>query len=171
MAISPYIRQLREQVGAMRLLLPSVSVQIFDDQQRLLLVSLRAEEVWSTPGGLIEPDEQPVDAAVREAWEETGLIVRPDRILGAYGGPDCLVRYPNGDEVQYVITAVGCSVVGGAIRPDMEETVDVAFWSKAEAASLTLAPWLRAHLDLVFAGPSGVCFPPVTWSPPPTGER
>lgn len=93
----------------MRLLLPSVSAHVFDATGRLLLVRQREGGVWSTPGGLIEPDERPADAAVREAWEETGLVIRPERLLGAYGGPECVVRYQNGDEVQYVIIAVGCT--------------------------------------------------------------
>jgi 8-oxo-dGTP pyrophosphatase MutT (NUDIX family) len=145
----------------MRLLLPSVSVQIFDAAGRLLLlVRQREGGIWSTPGGLIEPDERPADAAVREAWEETGLHVEPQRLLGIYGGPECVVRYPNGDEVQYVIAAIGCSIVGGTARPDGEETEAVQFFSEAEARELTLAPWLRAHLGLVYSGPSGSAFLP-----------
>ncbi len=165
MAISPYIRELRAQVGSRRLLLPSVSVHVFDDAQRLLLVAQRDSGEWSTPGGLIEPDEQPADAAVREAWEETGFLVRPERLLGAYGGPDCVVRYPNGDEAQYVIVAVGCSIVSGEPRPDLEETLAVRYCSEVEAATLPLAPWLRAHLRLVFAGRGGVMFSPPSWHP------
>jgi 8-oxo-dGTP diphosphatase len=63
---SPYILRLRDKVGHQRLLLPSVSVHIFDDANRLLLVRLRDDDQWSTPGGAIEPDEFPSDAAARE---------------------------------------------------------------------------------------------------------
>jgi 8-oxo-dGTP pyrophosphatase MutT (NUDIX family) len=167
MSISPYVRQLRAQVGSMRLLLPAVSVHIFDSDRRLLLVRQRDGDVWSTPGGLIEPDEEPVDAAIRETWEETGLRVQPDRALGAYGGPECVVRYPNGDEVQYVITAIGCTVIGGTPRPDLEETTAVEYWSEAEAEALPLASWLRPRLARVYAG---VAFDPVTWAPPERTE-
>lgn len=171
MPISPYIRQLRAHVGPMRLLLPSVSVHVFDAAGRLLLVRQREGGLWSTPGGLIEPDERPADAAAREAWEETGLVVRPERVLGVYGGPECVVRYPNGDEVQYVIAAIGCAVTGGALRPDRDETVAVQYWSGAEAAGLPLAPWLRALLPTVYAGPAGVAFTPAAWTPPePAGS-
>ena len=41
---------------------------------------------WTTPGGMIEPEETPADAAVREAWEETGLVVALTRIVGVFGG-------------------------------------------------------------------------------------
>lgn len=166
MSISPYIRQLRERVGPTRLLLPSVSVHVFDEAGALLLVRQREGGVWSTPGGLIEPDERPADAAVREAWEETGLLVRPGRLLGVYGGPACVVRYPNGDEVQYVITAIGCTVVGGALRPDYDETVEVRFCSYTDAMGLPLSPWLRALASMIY---SRVAFEPASWRPPADG--
>ena len=140
-------------------------MHIFDGERRLLLVRQREGDIWSTPGGVIEPDELPADAAAREAWEETGLLVRPERLLGAYGGPECLVRYPNGDEVQYVIIAFGCVVTGGSLRPDLEETIDVRYWSEAEAIKLPLAPWLRSLLPMVYAGPDSVNFTSARWNP------
>ncbi len=169
MPISPYVRQLREHVGHARLLLPSVSVHVFDDTGRLLLVRQRDDGVWSTPGGVIEPDERPADAAVREAWEETGLLVRPERLLGVYGGPECVVHYPNGDETQYVIIAIECSIVDGAPRTDHDETTAVQFWSEADAGALPLTPWLRAQMHMVFAGANGGAFHPPTWHPPSRG--
>jgi 8-oxo-dGTP pyrophosphatase MutT (NUDIX family) len=132
MALAPYIGELRARVGATRLLLPSVSVHIFDDHDRLLLFRQRDDGNWSTPGGLIEPDERPADAAVREAWEETGLVIRVERLLGVYGGPECIVRYPNGDETQYVIVAFGCAIEAGEAKPDYDETAAVGFWSESD---------------------------------------
>lgn len=163
MAISPYIRDLRAQVGSARLVLPSVSVHLFDEQGRLLLVQQRDDGVWSTPGGFIEPDERPADAARREMWEETGLLVRVERLVGVYGGPECVVRYPNGDEAQYVIIAFACTMPTGASRPDGVETVAMRFCSTAEASSLALAPWLRALLPMIYAFDAS--FHPATWKP------
>ncbi len=37
---------------------------------------------WVTPGGGIDPGESPLQAAVREVTEETGLVVDPARLLG-----------------------------------------------------------------------------------------
>jgi ADP-ribose pyrophosphatase YjhB (NUDIX family) len=163
--ISPYIRELRERVGTMRLLLPSVSAHVFDADGRMLLVRQHGG-LWSTPGGLVEPDELPADAVVRETWEETGLHVRPERVVGVFGGPDFVIRYPHGDEAQYVIAAFSCAVVGGALRPDLDEIDDARFWSPEEAAALPLAAWLRSVLGLVYAGARGPGFEPPTWAPP-----
>lgn len=150
MAMSPYLRALREHVGPMRLLLPSVSAHVFDADGRLLLVRQRELGIWSTPGGMIEPDERPADAVVREAWEETGLRVEPLRVAGVYGGPEFVVRYANGDEAQYVIIAFECAILSGEPRADGDETVEARYFSEAEAAALPLPPWLRGILPSAF---------------------
>jgi len=56
------------------------------------LLQLRSHEVqhpltWSIPGGAIRPDEQPIDAAKREATEEIGGP--PDTFVGGYNAQDC----------------------------------------------------------------------------------
>lgn len=150
MPISPYVATLRARVGGMRLLLPSVSAHVLDDVGRLLLVQQRDDGVWSTPGGVIEPDERPEDAVVRETLEETGLRVTPQRVLAVFGGPEFVVRYPNGDETQYVIAAYVCRVVGGTPRADGEETTAVHWWSFDDAQRLPLAPWLRSVLPAAY---------------------
>jgi 8-oxo-dGTP pyrophosphatase MutT (NUDIX family) len=43
------------------------------DRQRVLLALHRKLSMWLPPGGHIEPNELPDDAAVREVLEETGV--------------------------------------------------------------------------------------------------
>jgi 8-oxo-dGTP pyrophosphatase MutT (NUDIX family) len=52
---------------------------------------------WTLPGGAVDPEEQPADAAVRECFEETALLVKLDALIGIFGGPEFLISYPNGD--------------------------------------------------------------------------
>jgi 8-oxo-dGTP pyrophosphatase MutT (NUDIX family) len=165
MPISPYLQSLRERVGHARLVLPSVTALVYDADGRILLVCERDGGVWSTPGGVIEPDETPADAVVREAWEETGLHVAPVRLVGVYGGPDFVVRYASGDEAQYVMSVFECRPRGGRLRPG-DETSEARFISAEEAAGLTLSSWLGTLLATFFARPGEPDFRPPAWLPP-----
>jgi 8-oxo-dGTP pyrophosphatase MutT (NUDIX family) len=140
MGISPYVARLRARVGRERLVLPSVTGILYDPSGAILLARHREGNVWSTPGGTVEPDESPADAVIREVREETGLRVRPLRVLGVFGGPTFVVRYPNGDESQYVMTVFECTVEEGDPRPDHDETVELRWVGATEFETLAAAP-------------------------------
>src|SRR5262245_27031952 len=112
MPISDYLQGVRKKVGHDLLILPSAAVIIREDD-RLLFCLHRDKYIWVPPGGLIEPGEQPADAAVRETWEETGLLVELTGLLGVYGGPDLIIDYPNGDRAAYIGTIFRGRVVRG----------------------------------------------------------
>jgi len=166
MPMSPYIRELRERLGNRRLLMPSVAGIIRDSRQRVLLVRQRDNGVWSTPGGIIELDDTPADAVVREVWEETGLVVRPKRIIGVYGGPRFVVEYPNGDETQYISCIFECEVLSGEPIAGDDEISEVRFWGRDEAHSLLMSPWLPPVLDRLFDESLAGWFEPPSWCPP-----
>lgn len=165
MGMSPYMRELRARVGSARLLVPSVAGIVRAPGDRVLLVQQRDDEVWSTPGGAIDLDETPADAVAREVWEETGLFVRPQRLFAVYGGPAFVVRYPNGDETQYVSAMFECVVESGELRADGDEVQAVQFWTLEEAKRLTLAPWLVRVLPRLFDRSDMSWFEPPSWRP------
>jgi 8-oxo-dGTP diphosphatase len=58
----------------------SARVMVFDPEGRVLLIRCavvrrdgKEFRFWLTPGGQIEPGEEPLGAARREVWEELGL--------------------------------------------------------------------------------------------------
>ena len=87
MAMSPFIRRLRDLIGSELLVLPSVAVLPGDDRGRVLLVELIDSGLWATIGGAVEPDESPQEAALREAHEEAGVELKLGPILAVLGGP------------------------------------------------------------------------------------
>ncbi|MFV2083087.1 NUDIX domain-containing protein [Micromonospora sp. LOL_021] len=57
------------------------AVLLRDRDGRILLVEPTYKDYWELPGGVVEADESPYDAAVRELAEELGLAVTPGRLL------------------------------------------------------------------------------------------
>lgn len=170
MAISPYVAELRKRIGAYRLLLPSVTAIVYGPLGEILLVRQREGNVWSTPGGSVELDESPIDAVVRETWEETGLLVQPTALIGVFGGPGFVVRYANGDETQYVMSVFECSVKSGEVANMTDETTACSFVSETEFRTLEVAPWTREVLPLCYNRSRDLMIGPVIWTPPASGS-
>jgi 8-oxo-dGTP pyrophosphatase MutT (NUDIX family) len=135
MGMSPYLRGIRERIGNDLLLLPAVSVLIWDDDGRLLLVRGADTGTWQMVGGAVEPGESPWDAARRETAEETGLEVSLDRIRAVIGGPRFQHTYPNGDQVAFVSTVFDGRIVNGTPVPDHDEVTEVAWFAASELAA------------------------------------
>ncbi len=120
-----YLTELRSLIGNRLLLLPSVAAVIHDRAGKLLMQEKSSGEGWSLPAGTIEPGETPQQAVIREVMEETGLVVTPSAILGVFGGRDFRYTYPNGHQVECVVTLFRCHVVE-----------DLGSWSDSETRSL-----------------------------------
>lgn len=129
MPIPPYIAHLRKYIGHSTLLVPAVAAIIRDDAGQVLLIRRSDGRGWSLPGGILEPAERVVDCLVREVQEETGLHVEPVRLIGVYSDPAFMhITYPNGDQVHIVSSTLECRVVGGVLRADGDESLEVAYF-------------------------------------------
>lgn len=130
MPIPEYVRNLRAHVGHDTLLLPAAAAIIRDTAGRVLLIRRGDDRGWSLPGGVMEPGETIAACLLREVWEETGLDVEPLRLVGIYSNPAKLrFAYANGDQVHFVSATFECHVVGGSLRPDGEESLEVAYFA------------------------------------------
>lgn len=108
-------------------------------RERVLLVKrahppLRAQ--WSIPGGVLEIGELVREAAIREAREETGLIVEPGELLGVY---DRILRNQE-QRVQYhyVLIDFLCRPIGGELLA-ASDADDVRWFTRGELKPLNLA--------------------------------
>jgi ADP-ribose pyrophosphatase YjhB (NUDIX family) len=95
---------------------PGVSAVILTPEG--ILLQRRSDNgFWGLPGGGVEPGESVTEAIVREVREETGLEVRPGRLVGVYSSPSVhqIVTYPDGNVIHYISTSFECRIVGGTL--------------------------------------------------------
>jgi 8-oxo-dGTP pyrophosphatase MutT (NUDIX family) len=166
MPMSPYVAAVRAKIGHDLLAATAASVSLFDQDDRILLVQLADTGLWALPGGAIDPNELPADAAVRECWEETGLLVEPTCLIGVFGGPEFLIKYPNGDVTYYTTIAFEARRLAGEERPDGSETLDLRYFSRDEINWKHVDPVSRVILQRAFLRMDKPYFAPITWSPP-----
>lgn len=122
---------------------------IIIENQRVVLVKrahppLQAQ--WSIPGGVLEVGELVREAAIREAREETGLIVEPGELLGVY---DRVLRDPK-QRVQYhyVLIDFLCRRVSGDLQA-AGDAAEVRWFAREELPMLSLA---EDTLDVIGKG-------------------
>lgn len=118
-----FVTEMRELVGHRPLWLATAAGVVFDTEGRVLLGRRADTGAWDLPGGIIDPAEQPADAAIREIFEETGMIALPE-ILSSVG-VSARITYANGDNVQYLELTFGCRAVGGEAKVNASESTAV----------------------------------------------
>jgi ADP-ribose pyrophosphatase YjhB (NUDIX family) len=122
---------------------PCVGAVVHDARGRLLLIRrghAPSAGLWSVPGGRVEPGESETEAVVRETAEETGLRVRPDRVLGR-------VRI-DGDGVVFTVTDWACTLLDPAQSPVAgDDAADVVFVDATGLAALDMAPGVVVALS------------------------
>lgn len=132
MPVPEYVRQIREKIGHELLFMPGVIAVIMNERGETL-IHLRADtKTWALVGGILEPGEEPAPAIAREVWEEVGLKVVPEHIVGVYAEEDGVVNYPNGDVMQFLTIVFRCSLVAGEARVNDDESLEVR-WVRPEA--------------------------------------
>lgn len=62
----------------------SAGVVIYNDKKEALVLKANYKPYWSFPGGWIEDNQTPIQAAVRELSEETGVLIIPQRLKFLY---------------------------------------------------------------------------------------
>ena len=78
-----YIKNIRKKVGHDKIFL-NFSGGILQKSGRILLQRRSDKGTWGIPGGAIELGESATEALIREYYEETGIKIKPLKLLNVY---------------------------------------------------------------------------------------
>ena len=119
-----FVLDLRRLVGTRPLPLVGVTAVIVRGDE--ILLGRRSDNGRLTPvTGIVDPGEEPADAAVREAAEEAGVRIRADRLAWVHQIPR--VTYTNGDQSDYLDLVFVCSWIAGDPEPVDGEMTEVGW--------------------------------------------
>lgn len=126
----------------------SANAVLRDPEGRVAMVRNTYREGWSLPGGVVDDNEAPAEACVREVLEELGHTVDvPVRLLA--------VQWAERGEgpVQFLSLTFDAGVCPdpSALRPQEEEIAEIGFFAVDELPE-GLRPFMRARMDAIVEG-------------------
>jgi ADP-ribose pyrophosphatase YjhB (NUDIX family) len=125
MPVPEFILEIREMIGTHPLWLPGVTAVIRREDE-VLMVRRSDNGAWTPVTGIVDPGEEPAVAAAREALEETGVVIRVDRLASTSVMRE--VVYDNGDRASYLDLTFACTWVSGEAHVADDESTDVRWW-------------------------------------------
>jgi 8-oxo-dGTP pyrophosphatase MutT (NUDIX family) len=157
MPIPDFVAELRRHVGHAPLALVGVTAVVVRGDE--ILLGHRSDTGALTPvTGIVDPGEEPADAACREAREEAGVVIRVERLIWVHQIPR--ITYDNGDQSDYLDLTFRCSWRSGDPYPADGEMTSVG-WYTLDPATLDrldadmrrrVALAVADHADAVFEG-------------------
>ncbi|GAB4271941.1 MAG: NUDIX domain-containing protein [Candidatus Promineifilaceae bacterium] len=154
------IAQVRPYIGKARLIGTGAMAVVQRDDGRILMIRRRDNGTWIFPSGFCDLGENAAYTAVRETWEETGLVITPTRIIGIYSHPTFHHTYANGDPVKNVGVVFAARWTDGQLQPNTQEVSETAWVWPAQAIQKTdpvFAPFMANFIQALEGGP------PVIW--------
>lgn len=145
-----FVLELRRHVGHAPLPLVGVTAVVVRDGH--VVLGRRSDNgVLALIAGIVDPGEEPADAAVRETLEEAGVVCRVERLAWVRQLPR--VVYPHGDQVDFLDLVFRCEWMSGEPYPADGELTEVGWFALDALPPLEPADVRRIELALA-DGPS-----------------
>lgn len=133
--MTDYLKDLRNRVGNIPLIICGSAVIIYNDENEILLQKRMDNNFWGLIGGSMELGETFEETAYREAKEEIGVLLGKLTFLNIYSGQDLFYKYPNGDKVYNVVTAYSTNDFSGKLKVDGTESCKISFFNSNKLPS------------------------------------
>lgn len=123
-----YISDLRKRIGSIPIIMAGVSVIVLNRENEILLQKRTDSGDWGVIGGALELAESTEQAAVRELYEEAGLVAEDLTFITILSGADMYYRYPHGDEIYNVVTVYETRHFRGTPTIHDDEGLELKFY-------------------------------------------
>lgn len=127
-------------------LIPAASTVVANDRGELLLQRRSDNDLWSIPGGAMEPGETIRRTAIREAKEETGLDIEPTHLVGIYSDPGHVIEYSDGEVRQEFSVCFAATITSGTLAAS-DESTEVGFFAAEQIADMSMHQSIRRRID------------------------
>lgn len=127
---------------------PKVDIRavVFNDRDEILLVQERADGGWTMPGGWADVGYTPKEVAAKEVKEETGLNVKPVKLLAVFD-KRCH-NHPPAMHYAYKIFIL-CEIIDGSFNTAFD-ILDKGFFQQDNIPPLSLERTTKEQIDLMF---------------------
>ena len=119
----------RKKVGYEPIINVGSTILVFNQNNELLLNFRSDTNDWGIPGGGKELNETLEECAIRELKEETNLDINDLELVTVLSGNEYYYKYPNGDEVDCVITLYQVRNYNGELNINDGESTQLKFFS------------------------------------------
>lgn len=123
-----YVKYIRSYIGNRPMFLVGAGTIIKNEASEILLIKRTDNNCWGLPGGSCELGETFEEAAIREAYEEAGLVVSNLKLFNVFSGEEMHFTYPNGDEVYNAVCIFETTDYSGEPAHDEHESSAVKFF-------------------------------------------
>lgn len=124
----------------------ATSAFVQDEERRILMIRRTDNNLFSIPGGQIEPGETLTQCAVREVKEETGMDIDITGLIGIYSNPGHIVAYNDGEVRQEFSICFRGEPVGGEPRTS-DESSEVHWINAKGLDKLPIHESIRLRID------------------------
>jgi len=110
---------------------------------KILLVQESTDNCWAMPGGWADVGDVPSEVASRECKEESGFVVKPEKVIGVFDANRIGGRLEFFHAFKIIFL---CELIGGEATPS-DETLDVKFFDFDSLPALSLNRTNEKHLN------------------------
>jgi ADP-ribose pyrophosphatase YjhB (NUDIX family) len=126
------IAAIRPFINHERLIGVGATAVVLREDGHILTVRRQDNGQWFLPAGFSDIGENVAHTAVRETFEQTGLQIELQRILGIYSSPQFHFTYPNNDQVKNVGVVFLALWMAGEAVPDAAEVSEIKWITPGE---------------------------------------